>query len=230
MITKENANDYSFRILLLHTLYPTLNRSIRSRVEGYRGLVNRFLLETPIPMHRKDSIPYLRIMSVASSFPSIGIDPPLSISKLKQLQHYLLYMQEDSDPMIEYYVALGLYGLHRQLEDHDVHVQAVYQNPDLFITLRSSLNRTLTYLNISCELDSHPLPLLLEGFHYHTTVLLDPGDHFLHVTVSKHSSIILQEETVLLPSPPISIPWQMVVITTVLGCLMILLLFKWYYM
>ena len=110
-----------------------------------------------------------------------------------------------------------------------MHVQAVYHNPDLFITLRSSLNHTLTYLNISCELDSHPLPLLLEGFHYHTTVLLDPGDHFLHVTVSKHSSIILQEETVLLPSPPFSIPWQMVVMTTVLGCLMILLLFKGYY-
>ena len=196
-------------------------------MEGYRGLVNRFLIETPFSNHLKDCKSYLRIISIASSFPSHGIDPPLGLSKLRQLQQYVLAMQEYSDPIIEYSVALGVYGLHRQLEDQDVHIQAIYHSPDLFITLLSSLNQTLLQLNISCELDSHSLPLSLDGFRYHTTVLLDRGDHSLHITVSKHSSTILQEETIILSSSLVTVSWQTIVITLAIGCLLILILSKW---
>lgn len=227
-ITKETVHNDSFLILLLHTLYPTLNRSIRSRVEGYRGLVNRYLIETPLSSNPKDCKPYLRILSVATSFPTHGIDPPLGFSRLLQFQQYLLSMQQYSDPFIEYSVALGVYGFHRQLEDRDVHIQAIYHSPDLFITLRSSLNQTLFHLNISCKLDSHPIPLSFDESRYHSTVLLEEGDHSLHVIVSKHSSTVLQEETIILSSSsPAMVTWQAIVVTLVIGSLLILLLSKW---
>ena len=185
--------DIVFIAASLHRIYPHLNRSIRSRVEGYRGFVNQYILQAIQQIERASKteahdLLFLHILSIASSFPPIGIQPSPSTEARRTLMRYVVYLHSQrsffshSSFEVEYLISRCVYGLHRQLQDQDLLVfpkqllttpissSAIHQSGkdrngdgvDWQICVVDSLGKAITHLDVMCWMNQTALQLSLD--------------------------------------------------------------------
>ena len=118
-------SEFVYLAASMHQIYSRLNRSIRSRVEGYRSQVNHYLLHKyqqhvfPIKSNEQ-AIQFLHVLSIGASFPPMGIQPSLDVPVRRTLLQSVISMQERAFPTMEYWIGRCVEGLHRQLQDHDI--------------------------------------------------------------------------------------------------------------
>ena len=193
--------DFVFLTACIHRIYPHLNRSIRSRVEGYRGIVNQYILKViqqtegpPKPTSR--DLRFLHVLSIASSFPPIGIQPSPNIEGRRTLLQYAIHLhsQLSHSPRfsseMEYLISLCVYGLHRQLQDRDllvfskqrgatptsssaVHHTGENRNENEVewqICVVDSLGKAITHLDVLCWMNQTVVPLKLDEKCYHLEI------------------------------------------------------------
>lgn len=196
-----SPRTFSFLALTLDTLYPTLDRSLRSRFSPYRSYVNEVLLNQRLPVPSSSVSSFLRLCSVGASFSPLGIDPPISLQRRKQLMRFLLSLQKRTDPKTQFFLSFSVLGLHQQMDFYDVVPHVSYAKENVSICLTDSLGNRASHQSIVCSIDEHPQVMTANHSCFYSHTQLACGTHSVHVIVSNPSGVLLDDRVSLSVGP-----------------------------
>lgn len=197
----ESLQAFSFLALSLDSLYPTLDRSLRSRFSPYRSYVNEYLVAQTLPVPSSSVLAFLRLCSVGASFSPLGIDPPVSLQRRKQLMQFVLSLQERTDPKLQFFLSFAVFGFHRQMDFYDVVPHIIYAKEQLSICLTDSVGNVVGQRSLVCSVDEHPQVMTANHTCFYSDMQLAWGTHSVHLVVSNPSGVLLDDRVPLSVGP-----------------------------
>ena len=184
---------FSFLALSLDHLYPTLDRSLRSRFSPYRSYVNEYLVSQTLPVPSSSIPSFLRLCSIGASFSPLGIDPVISLQRRRQLMRFILSLQKRVDPKTQFFLSFSVFGFHQQMDFYDIVPHVTYENNKLSVCLTDSVGGESIHQSVICSVDEHPQVVTANRSCFHSHTQLVRGTHSVHLIVSNPSGVLLDD-------------------------------------
>ena len=158
-------------ILTIHQLFPSLSRSVRSRVEEYRSITQQLLLSysSAVPENKNAFYAVCELMGLLASFPPYGISPPLSREQLLSMIHSVLEKQHECESMKHlYHCWIALNGVSHYCQQCYYSVSVKEQGQQLQISVVDALNRVDSGVTICVVVNGEEEALALRnGFYWY---------------------------------------------------------------